>query len=373
MLDVACEVKSMKRIVSGACTAAALLLMMGCSSSTKQARGPESAPGSFVGGSFVGATATHGAAERIVVGAGACWLGGLWSDALGETTQGSPSSRRAAIARSTVDRCHALLTTVYGRSDETEYRQLRALDPRLVDAIGVRVNAVAQSDATDRPRADALVALLGAVAEAGRENFHARKAADAVKNAEEGTSSAAERTDDKTDAGRALQQTDALDRLLRLNVGSLTPDARAFGLLFALDRLEIARRLPKHLKVDAVGAPFACIFGVQPPAVSPDATQPIPTGTWPDYLEFVAWADGHPVPVAAVEPIDRESLAWVGVLSGFSDRLRAVAPQVSPATFLPLAMVRVAARLEEEDRNVVAVFEAQHPQQPTGVAEPQGR
>ncbi|HEY6461422.1 MAG TPA: hypothetical protein VIY73_14750, partial [Polyangiaceae bacterium] len=187
------------------------------------------------------------------------------------------------------------------------------------------------------------------------------------------TSTAGERTDDKTEAAPALRQTAALEHLFRMDVGSATPDARAFGLLFALDRLEMARRLPKHLKVYAVEAPFSCIFGVEPPAVSADAAQPIPTGTWPEYLASVAGADGHPVPAAAVEPIDRESLAWAGVLSGFADHLRAVAPQLSPATILPVAMVDVAAKLEKEDRDVVAVFEAQQSQEKTGVAETQAR
>ncbi|HEY6463172.1 MAG TPA: hypothetical protein VIY73_23540, partial [Polyangiaceae bacterium] len=159
----------MKRMVSSTwvVTAAAMLAMTGCSSSTTQARAPENATNAVAP-----ATATNGAAERIVVAAGACWLGGLWTDAVGDVPAARiAGDRRVAADASIARRCHALLSSVYGSSDELEYKQLRAFDSRLVDAIGIRVHAVAQNDTTDRRRADGLVTLLGALADAGRENF----------------------------------------------------------------------------------------------------------------------------------------------------------------------------------------------------------
>jgi hypothetical protein len=131
------------------------------------------------------------------------------------------------------------------------------------------------------------------------------------------------------------------------------------GLLCALDRLEIARKLPKHLKVIAVGGPFARLFGVQPPAVPADPTAPIKSGAWPGYLVDVASATGHAVPAEATEAIDRESLAWVGVLAGFADRMRVEARGVSTRTPLPLVLGRVADRLDKESSTMRALFRAE--------------
>jgi hypothetical protein len=138
-----------------------------------------------------------------------------------------------------------------------------------------------------------------------------------------------------------------------------THEARALGLLCALDRLEIARELPEHLKVHAVGAPFVPVFGVQPPAVPDDPTAPIRSGTWPQYLVDVAAAAGHAVPPDATEPIDRESLAWAGVLQGFADRLRVEQGAVSTRTPLPIVVGNVAHRLEKENATMRALHEAE--------------
>ncbi|MGH7295916.1 MAG: hypothetical protein ACRELB_13320, partial [Polyangiaceae bacterium] len=176
---------------------------------------------------------------------------------------------------------------------------------------------------------------------------------------EAGISTPGERATDKTYAARALMDTSGLEALETLDAGDLTPEARAFGLLCALDRLEIARKLPKHLKVYAVGQPFVRVFGVLPPPVPRDPTAPIKTGTWPGYLADVASAAGHAVPADAKEPIDRESLAWGGVLQAFADRLREVAPGISTRTPLPAVVARVADRLDGESRTVHALFDAE--------------
>jgi hypothetical protein len=297
------------------------------------------------------AAKTDGEAERLVVGAASCWLGGIWSDAVGETNRPAANGRR----------CEAVLVHVYGTADPLRYRQLRAVEPIVVEDIAARVKGIAGQDLADAERAGQLVALLRGVADAERENVLARVAADDVKQDEaHALSTAAERATDKTIAASALRRTSGIERLLALDAGEFTHEAHAIGLLCALDRLEIARKLPKHLKVYAVGGPFVPIFGVQPPAVPEDPTSPIRTGTWPGYLVDLAGATGHAVPVQATEPIDRESLAWGGVLQGFADRLHAEAAAVSPRTNLPIVLDSVANRLDRQNRTLRALFDAEH-------------
>jgi hypothetical protein len=294
---------------------------------------------------------TDGEAQRLVVRAASCWMGGLWADALGE----SPRDRVGTIQR----RCAGLLAQLYGTVRPMQYAQLRAIDPRLVDDLATRVRAIAQNDRADAPHAEQLVRLVRALANAQRENILARKGADDVKADEEQPSTPAARATDKALAAEALQRTDGIRALLGLDAGDLSPEARALGLLCALDRLEIARRLPKHLKVLAVGGPFARAFGVPPPPLPDDPAQPVKTGTWPRYLADVAATTGHPVPPLATDAIDRESLAWGGVLEAFADRLRTELTAVSTRTPLPMVLDRVARRLEQEHRTLRALFEAE--------------
>lgn len=303
---------------------------------------------------------TDGEAERLVVRAASCWMGGLWSDALREQDPTSPpdESMNARVAGIQL-RCGAVLTQVYGVEDAMQYKQLRAVEPRVVDALATRVQAIAANDRADRAQAEALVTLLRAVADAARENVLARGAADDIKRDYPGFSTHEERATDKLYAARALQHAGGIERLLALDDGRFTHEARGLGLLCALDRLEIARGLPKHLKVLAVGGPFARVFGVAPPVVPEDPTAPIKSGTWPGYLATVAGAAGHAVPAEAYEPIDRESLAWGGVLQAFADRLRVEAGALSPRTALPLVLDRVAYRLENENRTTRALISAE--------------
>ncbi len=306
-------------------------------------------------------TQTDGEAERLVMDATSCWLGGLWSDALREPGRQHLDVASASDARVTDEerRCDGVLVHVYGAGDPIHYRQLRAVEPRVVDDLAARVRSVADNDRTDRPHAEELVKLLRTVADAERENLMARDEADAVKNDAVGVNLRSERATDKTLAAQALRRTRGLEALLSLDAGDLSHEAQAIGLLCALDRLEIARKLPEHLKVYAVGGPFLQVFGVQPPQVPADPTLPVKTGTWPSFLLDVANASGHVIPAAATRPIDRESLAWGAVLQAFADRLRVQAGAVSTHTPLPLVLGRIADRLEQEDRNLIVLFEAE--------------
>jgi hypothetical protein len=336
-------------------TSLAALAVAGCAASEpRQADVPVSATGP----SPLTGMSTDGEAERLVVKAASCWMGGLWSDALGEpdTTStglaGAEDARAAAIRQ----RCADVITQVYGVEDAMRYKQLRAVEPRLVDDLVARIRTIAMNDRADRSQAEALVTLLRSVADAARENVMARGAADDVKRDYRTVSSPDERATDKVYAARALTRVTGIERLLSLDDGGLTHEARALGLLCALDRLEIARGLPKHLKVLAVGGPFAAMFGVAPPPVPDDPAAPIKSGAWPGYLAAVADAAGHAIPAATSEPIDRETLAWGGVLQAFADRLRVEAGAVSPHTTLPRVLDRVAYRLENENRMTRALI-----------------
>lgn len=335
--------------------AVAALALFGCAGAEpRQVDQPVSATGP----SPLQGARTSGEGERFVMSAVACWMGGLWADAV---TARSPSPPLPAQDRaaSVEERCTAVLVHTYGAANPMQYEQLRAADPIVVDALAARARAISQNDAVDGPQADNLVKLLHAAAYALRENILARGPADDVKQDQTNLSNADQRVEDKRIAAQALRRSLDIGSLLSLDAGPFSQEARAIGLLCALDRLEIARKLPKHLKVYAVGGPFVSVFGVRPPAVSDDAAAPIPTGTWPGYLVDVAAASGHAVPAAAVEPLDREALAWGGVLQGFADQLRAEAGAVSARTPLPLVLGRTADRLDQEGATLRALFRAE--------------
>jgi hypothetical protein len=319
-------------------------------------------------------------AHALVMAATACWMGGLWSDSLGETG----GDRDAGIER----RCNAVLRDVdvasperaravaermppaeqdstsaaspqRVRHPEEAYYPMRAVEPHVVGAIARAVQDAAEGDPSVRPHARELVALLLAVADAARETIHARRAADVVKGDVSEPPPPETRRDDKRAAAAWLRQSGALSALLRLDAGPYTADARAIALLLALDRMEIARGLPKHLKLYAVGHTLRDLFGVAPPAVSEDAPVPVPTGLWLAYLTDVAAAAGHEVPGDAHDPQNREPLAWTGVLEGFADKLRREAAD-SDARHAPLVGVErsVIQRLDDEYRNERTVYEA---------------
>jgi hypothetical protein len=52
-------------------------------------------------------------------------------------------------------------------------------------------------------------------------------------------------------------------------------------------RIEVAKDLPKHLKVYAVGSAFEMLYGVKAPSVPSDPTKPTKGGEWLAYLSEV--------------------------------------------------------------------------------------
>jgi hypothetical protein len=252
----------------------------------------------------------------------ACWMGGLWSDALGES-QGAV--REQGIAA----RCAQVLRAV-GATDD---RPLRVEDATLVGRIAARVHD------------PALQALLLHVAEATRESMHARLIADQVKADSDVHPPAATYGDDKDLAALVIPQSQALWTLLD-DKGPYAVEAHTLGLLVALDRMEIAYRLPKRLKLAVLGPATAAVFGVSAPVAHGDAADALPRGIWLGYLTNVASAAGHPVPATVTDLEQREALAWTSVTEAFADKLRAE-PTFHAETELGTVVRRVATRLDD--------------------------
>jgi hypothetical protein len=259
--------------------------------------------------------------DAIVVQAASCWLGGIWSDALGEQKLAWKDTRTAGIAQ----RCKDVL-------DDPGMRQI---SPRAVDLIARKLDHQAER------------VLLHTVASAARENMHARRAANRVKtDYADDTTTQSERRNDKIFAAPQLRKSDALVALLE-DAGPYAADARAIGLLLAVDRVEIARGLPKHLKIEVLDVPCREVFGVSAPQLTHDDAAPIPSGTWLSYLSVAANAAGHGVPDVKLDPSHREPLAWNGLLDGFADKLHVLGPHVSHPQ-LNQVLGAVADRLDDQ-------------------------
>jgi hypothetical protein len=279
----------------------------------------------------------RGSAYGIVMQATSCWMGGLWGDALGEKEEDRPTGIQ--------QRCEALLRSE-GESPEGAYYPLRALDPATVDHLARRVAAVAMEHTEERSDASELTALLLHIADAARETIHARRAADKVKADVLGDALSGEYRADKIAASPELTASASLHALLHAQVGPYDTEAQIVGLLSAVDRMEIARGLPKHLKIYAVAGAYRDVFGVSAPVLPENAAAAITKGTWLGYAAEVAAAALHPVPSGVQDPRNREPLAWNGILEGYADKLRALEADLPPSTQLGTAAHAIVARLD---------------------------
>jgi hypothetical protein len=281
---------------------------------------------------------THEEAHKLIVLAASCWYGGVWSDALGE--QG-PAKAAGAEAR-----CHDLERRVWGADDKTHFEQLRALEQNAVADVVARVDESAKGDEVDGPRHEAVVKLASTLAEAVKETMLARRAADRVKR--DLATEPDKLTKDEVEAVFPLRHHQKLEALYKLDAGDLTKEANAFALLCAMDRVEMARGLPKHLKLYAVADSFNLLFGIPAPDVPEDGAKKLVPGTWLRYLVDTAAAAGHPVPAKAKTPRERDAMAWAGMLEGFADRFKSDNDGVSPSTDLNRVVTTVLHRLEAE-------------------------
>ena len=281
-------------------------------------------------------------AHRLVIATIGCWLGGVWSDA-----EGVDEATRATDAE---QRCHQLVQNVYGSNDQPRYERLRAVEPVEVSELKAKILAVARVDSVDHAREQQLGTFLDALANAERETMFGRRAGDRVKKDIEGSREPGHLTTDEVAAVAPLYEASAFEALLGLDMGELTPEARAIAILCAMDRMETARGLTKHLKIYALAQPFAVLFGTPAPAVPMDAHQPLVRGMWLSYITTVAAAAGHPISSAAKAPADRELLAWGGTLDGLADKLRSETQQMSDTTELKRVAEVIIRRLDAEYR-----------------------
>jgi hypothetical protein len=280
------------------------------------------------------------AGHNLAILAAACWFGGIWSDAEGD----SEDTRGHA----TEARCHDVVRRVYGADSEDHYRQLRALEPSVVGDVAAKVETLAKEDSDDAPRRETLAKLVQAVAGAEREAMFARRAAARVKRD-------LDHEPEKLNADDAaavdpLKDTRMLEALLKFDGGDITHDAHALGILAALDHVEVARVLPRHLKLYALGGVNQLLFGVPLPDAVSDPKAKHTRTYWLDYVVSVASAAGHPVPEAAKLPKKREPLAWGGMLEGYADKLRVDIDGLAKDTRLHNVASVVVQRLDAEYR-----------------------
>jgi hypothetical protein len=287
----------------------------------------------------VASDSSYEGAHKLAIGAVACWLGGVWSDA-----EGVDEETRAANAQR---RCQKLVRDVYGSYDEARYERLRALDAVEVSELKRRILGRAGGGSLDTVQQ--LSAFIDLVADAERETVNARRAGDRVKKDIDGERVGTNLTDDEAAAVEPLSEAKAFEALLTSD-GDSSHEARAVAMLCAMDRMETARGLTKHLKVYAIERPMTALFNAPVADVPRDAHKSLKGGAWLSYLTAVANAAGHPVPKTARSLQDRELLAWGGVLDGLADKLGLEARQISEGTELKGVAEAVVRRLDSEFR-----------------------
>jgi hypothetical protein len=259
----------------------------------------------------------------LAISAAACWFGGVWGDALGE-----------AIERKAMDeqRCLTVVRAVWGDNDKGHFEQLRALEAHAVEDV------IAKVGGDSAPGKE-----LRAFADAQREALDARRAGDKVRR--DVAREPDKLTADEATAVVVMANGKALEALLHTDDGDLTHEVHALGVMTAMERLDRSRGLPKHLKVYAMQAPMASLFGVAAPAMPTDATKPLIKGVYLTYVVDAAKGAGHPVPDTAKTPKDREAMAWGGILQGISDKLKPDVDAISKDTPFADIVVRVTNRL----------------------------
>jgi len=262
-----------------------------------------------------------GQAVALVVRAASCWLGDVWSDALGQLEQ--PSATEA--------RCRQLARTVYDddQAAQSADDSLRWVSPRAVADVRGRLGAIADHDAVDESRKAAVLRVFDALASAAREDAHARHMVDRMKESFALAPNTQGRAEDKRAAAPLVAKHDALDAFLEVDAGELTGDARVLALLVALDRVQVARALPPELGLRAVAGPLTKIFGAPPPTLAADPATSVGIEKWTEYLGSVATVEKRPVPASLRSEAATERVAYTSVLEGFSERLRAQRPTLA--------------------------------------------
>lgn len=237
-----------------------------------------------------------------------CWFGSLWVEAEGVP----PPLQRLAVER----RCTEIAREVFG--DSGRVIALKNLEPAEVEAAAQRA---ARDGGEIGPQLSRLVV---EVAGAQREALNARRAAERFER-DRGKVKADRLEHEEIGAVELLRAHDALERLLKADLGELTADARALGLLVGIARLRTAWTLPRHMRIYAVDSVGHAVFGTKLPEeaqVSPaDITKPVRQGLFLDHVAALAAAAGYPV-AETLKPRERRMLAWQGLHHGLADKLR---------------------------------------------------
>ena len=303
---------------------------------------------------------TKDEAHRLLMSATGCWFGGLWSDAEGD--QNSEERKAATEAR-----CRDVAKRAYGADDKVRVEQLRGLETKHVADLASKIEMIAASDSVDAAHKDNLVKLTNAIAAAQRELVYARRAADKVKR-DEDVKDREKLTKDEVEAVAPMRAHAALEALLKLDVGDLTKEAHAIGVLTVMDRITIAKGLPRHLKMYVWGDGLSLLFGVPLPSMADDATKKLVPGQLLSYMMDVAKAASHPVPdkiAASKDAKAKYALAYAGMLEGLSDKLKADSDGISHETELIKIVLVVENRLAAEYRAEQAAHPADGPPKPT--------
>jgi hypothetical protein len=322
---------------------------LACGSAPKPADAPPSPsppdtsattpPAADAGAMATPATPAKGQAHALLVLVASCWYGGVWSEGEGADT---PETRKATSEA----RCHDATKRAFGTDDKEKYEQLRAYEANAVEDLGKKIGELAKADAVDAPRKDTLAKFVTVLAAAKKEEMLARRAGDRVKR--DLAKEPEKLTADEVAAVGPLKQTTALEQLLKLDAGDLTTEAHTFAVLSGMERMAIARGLPRHLKIYSVSGAFKLLFNVDAPAVPEDLTKPLKPGTWLAYLVTAAKGAGHAVPDTAKTPLEKEPMGWAGVLEGLHDQLGADGAKLSDETNLKSVVASIAKRLEHE-------------------------
>jgi hypothetical protein len=255
------------------------------------------------------------AAHKLLMLANGCWFGGLWT----ADDRDPPEAKRADFEA----RCKEALHTVYDSDDKAKPEQLRNCEPEIVTDVSAKIDALAKDDPTDGARREAMVKVFQATAAAQREAFVARRAAEKVKR--DNDKEADKLSKDDVEAVAPLSATKDLEALL----GIEDPDARAIGYVTAMDRIAIARALPKHLRVITLSGTTKALFGApMPPEPPSDTKKPWKKGTYAKWASDAAKSAGHPVPDTAKTAREKELLAWAGVLQGVADKVKSNAEKL---------------------------------------------
>lgn len=292
----------------GACGALALLACVGgvaCGPATGAGRGPGTVPVST-------ALSQGQPGYQLAIQAIACWYGNLWAEAEGVP----PPLQRLVTER----RCSEVTREIFG--DTARLIAFKAIEPAEVEATTRRV-------ARDGGESGAqLSRLVLQVAAAEREALAARRASERFhgRGGRHDQAAQAQPQDEHHEIGAVepLRAHDQLEQLLKADLGELTGDAHALGLLVALSRLNNAWALPRHLKIFAVNSVGHVVFNTPLPAeaqVAPaEATKPLRDGLLLEHLTQLAQSAGYPTP-AELTPRERRMLAWQGIHKAIADRL----------------------------------------------------